>query len=334
MPNTEFQALVVEQPQPKEFVRSIQTRTLADLPEGEVLVQVSYSSLNFKDALSATGNPGVSRNFPHTPGIDAVGTVVESSNDSFNTGDAVIVTSYDLGMNTTGGLGQYIRVPSQWVLPLPNNMTAFEAMSFGTAGLTAALMVNALLENGLEPAQGPVLVTGATGGVGSIAVAILAKLGFSVTAATGKLTETAFLTELGAAEVIDRESLLSDNRPLQKERWAGVVDVVAGATLANTIQSTQYNGVVTCSGLVGAVDLKTSIFPFILRGVRLIGIDSVQCSMEVRTRAWQKLANDFKPACLPALTTEIKLTQVEEYLLDMLAGKSHGRVVVNMADVK
>jgi putative YhdH/YhfP family quinone oxidoreductase len=332
MLNTEFQALVVEQTQPKEFRRSIQQRTLADLPPGDVLIRVDYSSLNFKDALSATGNPGVTRNFPHTPGIDAAGTVVQSSSDSFQVGDAVIATSYDLGMNTPGGLGQYIRVPSQWVLPLPKTLTAFEAMSFGTAGLTAALMINALLDNGLKSAQGPILVTGATGGVGSLAVAILAKLGFSVSASTGKLTETSFLMSLGASEVIDRASLLTDNPPLQAERWAGVIDVVAGPTLANAIQASQYNGVVTCSGLVGALDLTTSIFPFILRGVRLIGIDSVQCSMAVRTLAWQRLAGDFKPACLPELTTEISLEQVEDYLLAMLAGKSHGRVVVNMKD--
>jgi len=332
MLTTEFKALVVEQTQPKEFVRSIQRRSLADLPPGEVLIRVDYSSLNFKDALSATGNPGVTRNFPHTPGIDAAGTVVQSSSAHFQVGDAVIATSYDLGMNTAGGLGQYIRVPSAWVLPLPKTLTPFEAMSFGTAGLTAALMVNALLDNGLEPSMGPVLVTGATGGVGSLAVAILAKLGFSVTASTGKQAETPFLMSLGAAEVIDRESLLTNNRPLQAERWAGVVDVVAGPTLANAIQASQYNGVVTCSGLVGAVDLTTSIFPFILRGVRLIGIDSVQCTMAVRTRAWQRLAGDFKPACLPELTTEVRLEQVEDYLLAMLAGKSLGRVVVNMAD--
>ena len=332
MPNTEFQALVVEQTEPKQFQRSIQRRTVADLPAGEVLIRVDYSSLNFKDALSATGNPGVTRNFPHTPGIDAAGIVVQSSSDSFQVGDAVIATSYDLGMGTAGGLGQYIRVPSAWVLALPKTLTAFEAMSFGTAGLTAALMVNALLDNGVQSDQGPVLVTGATGGVGSLAVAILAKLGFSVTASTGKLTETPFLMSLGATEVIDRASLLTNNRPLQAEQWAGVIDVVAGPTLANAIQSSQYNGVVTCSGLVGAVDLTTSIFPFILRGVRLIGIDSVQCTMAVRTRAWQALASDFKPACLPDLTTEIGLAQVEEYLLAMLAGKSHGRVVVNMAD--
>ena len=332
MLNTEFQALVVEQTQPKEFRRSIQQRTLADLPPGDVLIRVDYSSLNFKDALSATGNPGVTRNFPHTPGIDAAGTVVQSSSDSFQVGDAVIATSYDLGMNTPGGFGQYIRVPSQWVLPLPKTLTAFEAMSFGTAGLTAALMINALLDNGLKSAQGPILVTGATGGVGSLAVAILAKLGFSVSASTGKLTETSFLMSLGASEVIDRASLLTDNPPLQAERWAGVIDVVAGPTLANAIQASQYNGVVTCSGLVGALDLTTSILPFILRGVRLIGIDSVQCSMAVRTLAWQRLAGDFKPAYLPELTTEISLEQVEDYLLAMLAGKSHGRVVVNMKD--
>jgi acrylyl-CoA reductase (NADPH) len=329
--STEFRALVVEKNEDGSFSRSIKNRNLADLPEGNVLVRVQYSSLNYKDALSATGNPGVSRNFPHTPGIDAVGVVEQSQSGHFTAGDEVIVTSYDLGMNTAGGLGQFIRVPDSWVLKRPKQLSAQEAMTFGTAGLTAGLMVNALLENGLTPESGPVLVTGATGGVGSVAIAILAKLGFTVTAASGKADAHDFLTSLGANEVIDRATLLDNSRPMFKSIWAGVVDVVGGDTLSNAIKSCKYNGVVTCSGLVGATDFTTSVFPFILRGVRLIGIDSVECDMAVRTAAWQKLATDFKTDKLDELTKEITLEEAEVHLLKMLEGKSHGRVIVNMA---
>ncbi|MDN3647535.1 oxidoreductase [Reinekea marina] len=328
--STSFKALIVEKSEDKQFSRHIGERTIDELPEGEILIKVQYSSLNYKDALSATGNPGVSRIFPHTPGIDAAGTVVESQSDAFKKGDEVIVTSYDLGMNTAGGLGQYIRVPQQWVLKRPQGLTAKEAMGFGTAGLTAALMISALQSNGVTPEKGPVLVTGATGGVGSIAVSILSKLGFNVTAATGKASAEDFLKRLGASEVINRETLLDNSRPMFKEHWAGVVDVVAGDTLANAIKSCQYNGVVTASGLVGAVDFTTSIFPFILRGVRLIGIDSVECSMDVRTQAWQALASDYKVETLESLVTEITLDQAESSLLAMLKGQSHGRIVVNM----
>ena len=330
--STEFKALVIEKSDDKIFSRHIKTRSVDDLPAGDVLVKVSYSSLNYKDALSATGNPGVSRNFPHTPGIDAVGVVEASDSDAFNVGDEVIVTSYDLGMNTAGGLGQFIRVPAAWVLKKRVELTNKEAMAYGTAGLTAALMVGALLDNGVTADKGPVLVTGATGGVGSVAVSILSKLGFQVTAATGKASSTDFLKSIGAAEVIDRATLLDTSKPMYKEHWAGVVDVVAGDTLSHAIKSCQYNGVVTASGLVGAVDFTTSIYPFILRGVRLIGIDSVECSMAVRTKAWNNLAGAFKVDNIMSLVTEIRLEQVETSLMNMLEGKSHGRIVVNMAD--
>jgi acrylyl-CoA reductase (NADPH) len=329
--STEFKALVVEKNEDGSFSRSIKNRNLAHLPEGNVLVRVQYSSLNYKDALSATGNPGVSRKFPHTPGIDAVGIVEQSQSENFAVGDEVIVTSYDLGMNTSGGLGQFIRVPDSWVLKRPPQLSAQEAMTFGTAGLTAGLMVNALLDNGLTPESGPVLVTGATGGVGSVAIAILAKLGFSVTAASGKADAHEFLISLGADNVIDRATLLDNSRPMFKGTWAGVVDVVAGDTLSNALKSCKYNGVVTCSGLVSATDFTTSVLPFILRGVRLIGIDSVECDMAVRIAAWQKLATEFKTDKLDELSKEIALEEAEAYLLQMLQGKSHGRVIVNMA---
>jgi len=326
-----FNALVVTQTEPKQFSREIVQRNVDDLPAGEVLVRVNFSSLNFKDALSATGNPGVTRNFPHTPGIDAVGVVESSEDEAFKVGDQVIVTSYDLGMNTAGGLGQYIRVPAAWVVPLPVGLTMQQSMSYGTAGLTASMMVNALIEQGVEVDDGEVLVTGATGGVGSVAVAILARLGYRVCAVTGKPEQASYLQDLGAESVISREELTENKRPMLKERWAGVIDVVGGEILASAIKATKYTGTVTCSGMVGDISFTTSIFPFILRGVKLIGIDSVECDMRTRLAVWQKMASVFKPHELDQLTTEIKLEQVETQLMAMLAGKSHGRFIVDMS---
>jgi len=270
----EFKALLVEQPEKKFFTRKIVTRTVDELPAGELLVKVHYSSLNFKDALSAVGNPGVTRNFPHTPGIDAAGEVVECSDGSFAPGDQVIVTSYDLGMETDGGFGQMIRVPSKWAIKLPEGLSLKESMMLGTAGLTAAMSVQELIENGVTPEADPVLVTGATGGVGSLAVAMLGKAGFKVTAATGKLDESDYLKGLGATEVIERTAVTEGvERPMMKTKWAGVVDCVGGEMLVAALKSTNYCGTVTCCGLVGSPDLAVNVFPFILRGVRLIGID-------------------------------------------------------------
>ncbi|MCK4503890.1 MAG: YhdH/YhfP family quinone oxidoreductase [Desulfuromonadales bacterium] len=331
--STEFKALLVEQPEKKVFTRTVVTRSIDDLPEGELVVKVHYSSLNFKDALSAVGNPGVTRNFPHTPGIDAAGEVVSCADGSFQPGDKVIVTSYDLGMETDGGFGQMIRVPSKWALKLPEGLSLKESMMLGTAGLTAALSVQELVENGVTPDKGSVLVTGATGGVGSLAVAILAKIGFKVTAVTGKLEETDYLQSIGAERVIDRETLLKGNeRPMLKPTWAGVVDCVGGDMLAATIKSTQVDGVVTCCGLVGSIDLAVSVFPFILRGVRLIGIDSAECPMERRTRVWQRLASEWKLDNLVGMVDEVTLDGVEEKVQLMLKGGAKRRGLVNLLD--
>ncbi len=329
----EFRALQVEQPEKKVFTRKIITRSSDDLPEGELLVKVHYSSLNFKDALSATGNPGVTRNFPHTPGIDAAGEVVSCSDGSFAPGDRVIVTSYDLGMNTDGGFGQLIRVPSKWALKLPDGLSLRESMMFGTAGLTAALSVQALVDGGVVPENGPVLVTGATGGVGSLAVAILAKAGFAVTAVTGKLDETPYLEGLGAKQVISRETLLTGNeRPMLKTTWAGVVDCVGGDMLAAAIKSTQYDGVVTCCGLVASPELNINVFPFILRGVRLIGIDSAECPMDRRLKVWQAMATDWKLDDLEGMVEEVTLDDLEEKIQLILKGGLKRRVLVNLLD--
>lgn len=329
----EFKALVVEQPEKKVFVRSIRARSVDDLPEGNLLVKVHYSSLNFKDALSATGNPGVTRNYPHTPGIDAAGVVVDCSSEDFSPGDEVIVTSYDLGMETDGGFGQMVRVPSRWAIKLPEGLSLKQSMMLGTAGLTAALAVQELIDNGVAPDKGSVLVTGATGGVGSLAVAILAKAGFRVAAVTGKPEQTDYLKSIGATEVLCRSMVLEGNdRPMLKGVWAGVVDCVGGEMLAAAIKATAHNGVVVCCGLVASPDLHINVFPFILRGVRLIGIDSAECSMEKRQRAWQALAGQWLIDQLAAMVDEVGLDGLEEKIQLILQGKLARRVLITLPE--
>jgi acrylyl-CoA reductase (NADPH) len=328
-----FTAMLAEQVGEKQFIRKVVARAVEDLPPGDLLVRVHYSSLNYKDALSATGRPGVTKNYPHTPGIDAAGEVVSCADGAFRPGDEVIVTGFDLGMNTAGGYGQFIRVPSIWATKLPAGLSLKASMALGTAGLTAGLSVLRLASAGVKPEDGEVLVTGATGGVGSLAVGILAKAGYKVTAATGKTGEAAFLEELGAAAVIGRAEVTAGaERPLMKERWAGAVDVVGGETLAAALKSTRYGGTVTCCGLVGSADLPVNVFPFILRGVSLLGIDSVLCPMETRRQVWQKLANEWKPARLDTAITECPLQGLEVHIQAILAGRMRGRVVVNLLE--
>lgn len=326
-----FTAMIVEEPRKGTFTRRIGERRVKDLPPGEVLIRVRFSSLNYKDALSATGNPGVSRVFPHTPGIDAAGEVVLSSVAAFAPGDHVIVTGYDLGMNTPGGFGQYIRVPASWVVKLPQRLSLRESMIVGTAGFTAALSVLRLIAAGVKPDGGDIIVSGATGGVGSIAVALLAKAGYRVVAATGKKCEQDFLSSLGAADIIGRDELLQDaERPLMKERWGGAVDVVGGTTLAALLKSTRYGGVVTCCGLVSSSELPVNVFPFILRGVSLLGIDSVQCPMETRLSVWDRLAGDWKLDNLAGMAAECGLEDLEERIQGILQGQLRGRTLVNL----
>jgi putative YhdH/YhfP family quinone oxidoreductase len=326
-----FKAMVVREGEEGQFSRSIESRELGDLPAGEVLVRVRYSSLNYKDALSATGHRGVTRSYPHTPGIDAAGTVEESASPSFQPGDEVIVTSYDLGMNTPGGFGQYIRVPEAWVVPLPGGLSLPESMIYGTAGLTAGLSVGKLEGHGLSPDGGEILVTGATGGVGSIAVGILARAGYRVVAATGKPAAEPFLRDLGAGEVIPREDVRdTSGRPLLRGRWAGVVDTVGGEYLATVLKATQYGGAVACCGLVASPELPTTVYPFILRGVTLLGIDSQECPMDVRRRTWQRLAREWKLEHLDSLATERSLEELDTEIELILQGQQMGRVIVNL----
>ncbi len=327
-----FKAMVVSETADKRFVREIKEKRLSDLAADDLLIEVKYSSLNYKDALSATGNKGVTRNYPHTPGVDAAGVVVESVDSKFAAGDQVIVTGHDFGMNTPGGFGQYIRVPAAWAIKLPSDLTLRDSMAYGTAGFTAALCILKLRQCGLGEDPGEVLVTGATGGVGSIAVAILAKLGYKVVAATGKTGEIDFLSKLGAKEVISRnEANDTSGRALLKGRWAGVVDTVGGNILATAIKSAKYHGLVTCCGNAMSPELAVSVFPFILRGVSLLGIDSVKCPTETKLEIWQKLAREWKVDFSNGLISECSLPELNEKIDTILKGGIRGRVLVNLS---
>lgn len=312
------------------YKRGVKTKLISELPEGELLIKVHYSSLNYKDALSATGNKGVTRTYPHTPGIDAVGTVMSSETPKFNPQDKVIVTGYDLGMNTDGGFGQFIRVPGDWALKLPEGLQMEEAMMLGTAGLTAGMAVLRLTET-LQPEDGRIVVSGATGGVGVLSISILKKLGYSITAITGKEAERDFLLELGAENIIPRNDFeASGDRPLLKPLFAGAIDTVGGVILENMIKSTHSMGVITCCGNAASPKLELTVYPFILRGVTLIGIDSQNYPMGYREQVWNKLSGDWKPDNLAGICTEINLKELNEKIDLMLGGKLRGRIVVKM----
>jgi len=326
-----FRALVVSKTDEKTFTREITERSISDLPEGEVLIRVQFSSLNYKDGLSCIGNPGVTRNYPHTPGIDASGEVTESSDSRFKEGDSVIVTGYDLGMNTSGGFGEYIRVPADWVVPLPEGMTFKEASIYGVAGFTAALSVDALQKYGVNPEHGEIVVTGSTGGVGSVSVALLSLLGYTVVASTGKKEESEFLLRLGASEIISREEVNDESKkPLLRERWAGAVDTVGGTTLAALLKAAKRGGAVAATGLVASSELSTTVFPFILRGVSLLGIDSGFTPTKLRREIWNKLAGIWKIPQLEQLTIDCTLEELDPEIDKILAGGQRGRVVVNL----
>lgn len=325
-----FRAMVVEEDEARKFHRTIKNLPLGDLQQDEVLVKVHFSSLNYKDGLSATGNRGVTRKYPHTPGIDASGIVEESNSSLIKVGDQVIVTSYDLGMNTPGGFAEYIKVPADWVVPLPAGLSLEEAMVYGTAGFTAGMSVFALTRK-VQPDRGDVLVTGATGGVGSLAVAVLAKLGYSVVAVSGKPESEKFLVDLGVKKIISREeSTEGSERPLLATRWSGVVDTVGGDILATAIKSTNSEGIVTCCGNVASPDLPLNVFPFILRGVSLVGIDSQNCPMEHREEIWQLLAGDWKLQQLTGISRIVGLDELSEEIDKILQGGQVGRVVVKI----
>ena len=330
MQDKTFRAMVVEETPDGQFVRKITEKSLDELPAGEVLIKVMYSSLNYKDALSATGNKGVTKKYPHTPGIDSSGVVEESLSDDFKIGEEVIVTSYDHGMNKSGGFGEYVRVPANWVVKLPANLSLKESMIYGTAGFTAGLSVHKLSHT-IKPDHGEILVTGASGGVGSVAISILVQSGYKVVAVSGKTEERQFLMDLGVMEIISRqEAADTSGRPLLLGRWAGVIDTVGGDILATAIKSSKYGATVTCCGNVASPDLPLNVFPFIIRSVSLLGVDSQHCPMKTRQKIWQKLANEWKLAHLSELSSEISLYDLEENITLMLQGKKKGRTVVNL----
>ena len=312
------------------FQGALVQKQVSSLPAGEVLVRVAFSSLNFKDALSSSGNKGVTRQYPHTPGIDAVGVVAESDSPLFVVGEEVIVIGYDLGMNTAGGFGEFIRVPAGWLVKKPAGLTLNESMIIGTAGFTAALCIEKLLLNGLDSSQGQVLVTGASGGVGSFAVALLAQLGFDVVAMTGTESAHEFLRGLGASQVIGREDYTQPGpKPLSKELWAGAVDAVGGDILFNIVKSLKYGGSVACCGLVASPQFQASVFPFILRGVNLLGVDSVNLPLAHKRQLWNKLATNWKPDGLVKLETKVGMSGLDAALKTVLAGQSTGRSVLD-----
>lgn len=328
LPKT-YKAYLVEKDNQNQVHTSIVERPFDQLPPGDVVIKVAYSSLNYKDALSATGNPGVTKNYPHVPGIDAAGTVVSSNSSQFKVNEKVLVTGYDQGSNTDGGYAEYIRVPANWVVPLPENLTLKESMIYGTAGFTAAICVELLQRNYVHPNQGEIVVSGASGGVGSIAVALLAKEGYNVVASTGKIEAHDLLKELGAQRIIGREDLNDESgRPMLKTTWAGAVDTVGGNTLTTIVKSIKIQGAVAACGVVAGPKLDLTVFPFILRGVNLLGADSALWPMEQRKKIWQKLATNWKIDNLEAMSQTIRLEQLDEHVKRILKGQIQGRTLV------
>jgi acrylyl-CoA reductase (NADPH) len=325
-----FQAFRISQDGERISGAIVET-TLDELTPGDVVIKAAYSSVNYKDALAATGGAKILKKFPLIGGIDVAGVVASSSDSRFKEGDRVVVTGYDLGVGNDGGYSAYVRVPAEWVVNLPPSLTLFDAMALGTAGFTAALSVIRLEQNGLKKGAGPVIVTGATGGVGSIAVAILAGLGYDVTAATGKDSEHAYLTSLGAKTVMPRSAIEKNNRPIDKATWAGAVDPVGGDVLAWLAKTMNYGASIANSGLTGGIEVHTTVIPFILRGVNLLGIDSVMCPMPMRLEVWRRLASDMKPAMLASVAREISLSGLPDAFATLAKGNARGRFVVNVA---
>lgn len=325
-----FKALVVNKND--DFTVGINDLTLADLPDGDVLVKVAYSSINYKDSLATTSNGNIVNTYPFIPGIDLAGVVVSSSDARFNEGDEIIATSYEIGVSHFGGYSEYARLPAEWIVPLPKGLSLKDAMIIGTAGFTAALSIQRLEENNSFPEKGKVLVTGATGGVGSFAVSILSTLGYEVEASTGKESEQKYLEKLGATSIVSRKEVFDGKvSPLGKQKWAAAVDPVGGEPLASLLSQIKYGGSVAASGLTAGAKLPTTVFPFILRGVNLLGIDSVNCPMTTRLKVWDRLATDFKPENLNVfMQREITLQKLPDILPTLLKGQARGRTIVKL----
>lgn len=329
MKNIHFKAFVIDEIEGK-YISSIKERTINDLPDNDIVIKVHYSSVNYKDALSATGNKGVTKDYPHTPGIDAAGEIFLSKDARFAIGEKVIVTGYDLGMNTDGGWGQYISVPAEWAVKLPDNLSAKEAMIIGTAGFTAGISVDRL-SSIVKPDHGNILVSGATGGVGSIAVSILSKLGYNVSAISRKATEHDYLLSLGATDIIPASTFTTlDKKPILSAKYAGGIDTVGGVILENMLKTTKLYGAVTTCGSVAGTQLDLSVFPFILRGTALMGISSQNYPTASRPHLWNKLANEWKPDNLMNIFKEVTLNELPNITEQILQGKLKGRTIVNL----
>ena len=331
MSNQTFKALVVEETSDGEFKKSIQQRNVSDLPENDLLIEVHYSSLNFKDAMSASGNKRITRNYPHTPGIDAAGVVVSDKSGTFKEGQEVVVFGYDLGMDTDGGLSQMISIPADWAVSCPESLSLKEAMIYGTGGLTAALSIQKLEKMGAKPSDGPVAVTGATGGVGSISIAILSQLGYEIIAFSGKPEQSDYLKELGASEVRHRDTINEiGDKPAGRELWANAIDTIGGDYLANLLKQTKAGGAVTSCGLAASPEFSMTVIPFITRAVSLLGIDSVYIPLDDKKAIWERVSTDMKLPDLESYAEEITLEQTPEYLDRFMASKTVGRYVVNV----
>ncbi len=326
-----FKAILISRDKEKNQSVDIADFTDDDLMDGDVTVAIEATTVNYKDGLAIKGSPGIIQRWPMVPGIDLAGKVISSSHNEYNTGDKVILNGWGLGQSHYGTYAARARVNGDWLVPMPENMNSMDAMAIGTAGYTAMLCIMALERHGITPDRGPIIVTGAAGGVGSIAISVLSKLGYHVIASTGRASEEAYLKDLGATEIIDRTELSEPGRPLGKERWAGAVDAVGSHTLANVLSQTTYGGAVAACGLAQGYDLPATVMPFILRGVSLLGVDSVHAPKELRLEAWSRLASDLDMAKLASLSTTIGFDDIISTAHDIIDGKIRGRVVVDMA---
>ena len=325
-----FNALVLNKIEDEKATGKVEAIETSNLPDGDVLINIDYSTINYKDALAITSSSPIIKNYPMVPGIDFAGTVEETSNNNFKTGDKVILNGYGVGEKHWGGMSQKARVNGNWLVKLPENFTTKQAMAIGTAGYTAMLCVLALEKNGVTPDKGEILVTGATGGVGSVAISLLSKLGYQVSASSGRAEYTEYLKSLGASNIIDRSKLSEKGRPLGKENWAGAIDSVGSYTLANICASMKYGGTVAACGLAQGFDLPATVMPFILRSVTLAGVDSVYCPIEERIVAWERLAKDLNLANLDSMISTISLSEVVSSAHNMLSGKTYGRIIVDV----
>ena len=325
-----FNALVLNKIEDEKASGKVEAIETSNLPDGDVLINIDYSTINYKDALAITSSSPIIKNYAMVPGIDFAGTVEETSNNNFKTGDKVILNGYGVGEKHWGGMSQKARVNGNWLVKLPENFTTKQAMAIGTAGYTAMLCVLALEKNGVTPDKGEILVTGATGGVGSVAISLLSKLGYQVSASSGRAEYTEYLKSLGASNIIDRSKLSEKGRPLGKENWAGAIDSVGSYTLANICASMKYGGTVAACGLAQGFDLPATVMPFILRSVTLAGVDSVYCPIEERIVAWERLAKDLNLANLDSMISTISLSEVVSSAHNMLSGKTYGRIIVDV----